>query len=263
MRHRLCTAAFTSLVAALGLGTVARAQEAAAPPPDLAAQAAPEWRFELAPYLWAVSLDGDATVSNNTVDIDAPFLDTVDESDSLIGLMGHFEAGKGKAAFFFDGAYTKVGVDDVVAGTDLETQMAWGELGMAWRLAEGPIGSFSHKRWSVDALGGARFTALELKLDFAATGSASGDRWWAEPFFGARGTINIAEDWVLRLRGDVGGMVGESNFSWQTAALVGWEFGADSALFFGYRVLSQDYDSGTFKWDVIAHGPVLGLSFEF
>jgi hypothetical protein len=44
-----------------------------------------------------------------------------------------------------------------------------------------------------------------------------------------------------------------------------WE--KDAKLFGGYRALSRDYqeDSGMdkFEWDVVMHGPILGLGITF
>jgi hypothetical protein len=46
----------------------------------------------LHPYAWATSVDGNATVAGQTVDADANFLDVVEDGESIVALMGHFEA---------------------------------------------------------------------------------------------------------------------------------------------------------------------------
>lgn len=103
-------------------------------------------------------------------------------------------------------------------------------------------------------------------MDSDAAGSADRSRNWVEPFVGARANIDLGEDFVLQVRGDVGGFGLGSDFAWQLAAVIGWQFemfDMDAALFVGYRALAQDYEEGSFEWDVIAHGPILGLGFTF
>ncbi len=40
------------------------------------------WEFKAAPYLWAVNLDGDMTVTGNTVSVDVNIIDIIEESES-------------------------------------------------------------------------------------------------------------------------------------------------------------------------------------
>jgi len=224
------------------------------------------WRFELAPYVWAVSLDGDAAVQGNGFDVDAPFTDTLDDSDTLIGLMGHVEVGRGRWSLFFDPAFSMVGYDDVPTQSgdaDVAMTMAWFEFGGAWRVLGDEPGRGGAR---VDAIAGARLTSLELDVDLDGGGGARGDQTWVEPFIGARTQIDLGERFMLRVRGDVGGFGAGSDFAWQAIGTVGWNvdlFGLDSTLFAGYRELGQDYEDDGFEWNVIAHGPILGLGFTF
>ena len=48
------------------------------------------------------SVNGNATARGHTVDIDANFFDIVEKSNSLMALMGYFEARKGPFALFTD-----------------------------------------------------------------------------------------------------------------------------------------------------------------
>jgi hypothetical protein len=40
------------------------------------------WEFKAAPYIWAVSLDGDMTVKGNTAAVDVNIIDIIEESGS-------------------------------------------------------------------------------------------------------------------------------------------------------------------------------------
>src|SRR6202000_1992225 len=64
------------------------------------------WHFIVAPYAWAVSLNGKVGVGKRDTTVDASFADILRESDSLIGIEGHAEAQRGRFGLFFDGIYT-------------------------------------------------------------------------------------------------------------------------------------------------------------
>jgi hypothetical protein len=61
-----------------------------------------QWQFSFTPYGWMTSVNGNATARGHTVDIDASFFDIVEKSDSIMALMGYFEARKGRFGFFTD-----------------------------------------------------------------------------------------------------------------------------------------------------------------
>ena len=61
-----------------------------------------QWQFSFTPYGWATSINGSATARGHTVDIDESFIEIVEKSDSLMALMGYFEARKGPFALFTD-----------------------------------------------------------------------------------------------------------------------------------------------------------------
>ena len=74
-------------------------------PPELIVEpVAPpnQWQFSFTPYGWATSINGSATARGHTVDIDESFIEIVEKSDSLMALMGYFEARKGPFALFTD-----------------------------------------------------------------------------------------------------------------------------------------------------------------
>ena len=69
----------------------------------VSAQAADDegWEISLAPYIWGISMTGDATIDDLTVDIDAPFSDIVKKLN--FGLMGRAEVRRGRWFGVFDG----------------------------------------------------------------------------------------------------------------------------------------------------------------
>jgi hypothetical protein len=81
----------------------------------------------------------------------------------------------------------------------------------------------------------------------------------------------VAPGHELFIRGDIGGFGAGSDFSWQAVGGYVLDFGAWNRIMFSgvvrYRALSVDYAEGEgrrrFEFDMIQHGPVLGLSMRF
>jgi len=254
----------------------------------------PSWSFRFVPYGWLIAMDGTQTVRGRSVKVDASFADIVEKSDSLIALMGDFEARRGPFALYGDVVWTKIGVDGgnvrsrapasggtAALGTSvkLDITMAIVEVGAAYEVARsGPL--------AFDILGGARYWHQEADLSFDVAGVAdigdlpvagarafarSGSVDWLDPMIGARLRYAVAPGHELVLRGDIGGFGLGSDFSWQAIGAYGFDLGTYQGITFsgviGYRALYVDYAQGEgrrrYEFDMLQHGPVLGLSARF
>ena len=99
----------------------------------------------------------------------------------------------------------------------------------------------------------------------------SGSVDWTDPFIGARLRLAVAPGHEIIVRGDVGGFDVGSKFSWQAIAGYQFDFAAWSGITFsgllGYRALYVDYTQGEgrrhYEFDMLQHGPVLGLTMRF
>jgi len=86
---------------------------------------------------------------------------------------------------------------------------------------------------------------------------------------GMRGYFDIAEDWQIMVRGDIGGFGLESDFTAKTVAGVMYNITESIILDVQYIALWVDYETGTrntanyFSYDTVTHGPALGLIFKF
>src|SRR5919109_4654571 len=65
---------------------------ASLPPARADESAAERWQFAVTPYVWMAGLEGTVGVRGITAAVDANFIDILDDTDSVIGLQGHFEA---------------------------------------------------------------------------------------------------------------------------------------------------------------------------
>ncbi|GEO16314.1 hypothetical protein [Microvirga aerophila] len=252
------------------------------------------WTYRFTPYGWLTALKGTQTVRGRSVKVDASFIDIVEKSDTLVALMGDFEARNGPIALFTDVVWSQIGVEGGnvrsralapgVTGTlgtslNLDIEMAIVEVGGAYEVARsGPL--------AFDLLGGARYWYQEADLSLAIAAAVdvgdlqiagarafarSGSVDWLDPMIGARVRYAVAPGHELFLRGDIGGFGVGSDFSWQAIGAYGFELGTYQGVTFsgviGYRALSVDYAQGEgrrrYEFDMLQHGPVLGISARF
>jgi opacity protein-like surface antigen len=233
-----------------------------------------DWQFEFTPYFWAAGMKGDVQAGSlPKISTDMSFSDILDVLD--FGLMGAFEARKGRWGLLFDAIYMKLETDGTAsrsgpgpigatatASAKLEMEQTMLSAAVAYRWVEG--------RSPVDLIGGLRYTKIEASADinasfFAMTGtvSRSGDKDWVDPYIGARIQHPIAEHWTLVGYGDIGGFGVGSDFTWQALVGVSYDFSKSVSGKLGYRYLSVDYDKSGFLYDMDSYGVYLGVGIRF
>ncbi len=237
------------------------------------------WEFQVAPYMWAISMSGDATVKGQEADVDVSFSDIWDELN--FAFMMEYEARKGRWGLWGNTIYANLGKSDAdVDGIEIEPTVnaLWQGVGGFYRLGTWDLVDAPGKNTpsvTVDTYLGARYTYLDLRLDIKSNDfglkNVDDDKQWIEPLVGVRTRWDLSERWTINLTGDIGGVAFGSDFAWDALGLIGYRFslfGEDNAgAFAGYRALSQDYTDGSgddkFEWDVTLYGPVLGLVIAF
>jgi hypothetical protein len=235
------------------------------------------WEFKVSPYLWFHSASGDVTVRGQESDLDLSFNDIWDELN--IAAMLVFEGRKNRWGFVGDALYANLGksTSTDVAGIKIDPTVKLSYLGAGgfyrlgtWDLSQTPANAVPTV--TVDAMAGARYTYLDMKLDLKGFRSTSGDKSWVDPLVGARAIFDLSQRWAVSLMGDIGGFGVGSDFAWHAWGLLGYRFSLfskdnNAAVFGGYRALSWDYTDGSgedkFEWDVTLYGPILGLQIGF
>ncbi|MDO9714092.1 hypothetical protein [Paracraurococcus lichenis] len=227
------------------------------------------WTFDLTTYGWISAVTGRIGAGPNVVSVDNSFSDTLHQSDSALGFMARGELRRGQLGLFLDGLYSKLGYDDVRLGpatVDATSVVGLLEFGAAYEVANGRFGASDAHPWALDVIGGGRWTHLYNKVSLVGISTAKSTTDWVDPFVGLRLRGRLAPRWDYTLRGDVGGGIGGTRVAWQLYSTVGYSFemfGHESTVYFGYRALSQDYESAKLVWDVTMHGPVFGLNVRF
>jgi hypothetical protein len=200
-----------------------------------------------------------------------------------IGFPGHFDITKDPLGRF--GRATL----NVKGKVQLDYEETIIQSGLAYEVVrwQSAPGSFT----ALDLMGSARYWNQDVDVSLRLTGTLtvdlrelglqlqrsrrvaiarSGDLEWVDPVVGARIRHQIAPGKELRLLGDVGGFGAGSEFSWQAVATYGFDvncLGTPLHTVIGYRALAVDYsEDGRFgknALDVVQHGPVMGVTFNW
>jgi hypothetical protein len=152
------------------------------------------WAFMFAPYIWGLSMDGDATVGGTTTEIDTSFRDILEQFN--FGLMGILGAEKGPWSIGVDGMGALLGdeqeLDPVPIGfgpatvqqgpitlsiprvgtsvgpteIDFDSTMVIVRVAGGYRLYSRQLGGpDSHRRFDLHAYAGGRFWYLKMEID--------------------------------------------------------------------------------------------------
>lgn len=226
--------------------------------------AASRWQFSFTPYLYATGIEGRVGARGRVVDIDESFGDVL--SNLNLGLMGTFEARKGKLIFLSDLIWTKMSVErdtpgDLYSDAKIGVNLFIFDPEVGYRVAESRAGSF-------DVLGGVRIWSVENNLNFR-TGILPGfdvseRKTFAAPVVGVHGVLNLSPKFYLSGKFDIGGFGVGPDLTTQFYGGGGYRVKPNIALVGGYRYLMVDYDdSQGFLYDTTMNGFVFGAKFSF
>ena len=228
LADQLCRGVVAPLWLLLGLGS-AQAADLVPPPPAAAPLPVPTgWTYRFTPYGWLTALNGRQTIRGRSFKVNATFVDIVETSDTLVALMGDFEAKNGPVTLYADLVWSNIGADrsnvktrglfpgisvTTARSLDLDIDMAIAEAGAFYEIGRyGPV--------AFELLAGARYWYQEASLSFDAVRSVeiadlefngarafakSGSVDWLDPLVGARVRWEVAPGQSLFLRGDIGG----------------------------------------------------------
>jgi len=255
-RYRLCRLMPGVALGVLVLLTMV-ASPALAQSPSSSGTNSDEWKFTLAPYLLIPWMDGTAAVRGRDHEVD------VSPSQILgnlqFGAMGYFEARKAKWGTGIDAVYMALGTDIDLPSANVDfNQGAYTFMGLR---------QLNNK---VDLVFGVRWNVLQGKLDFKEPplqGVFEATKQWVNPIVGLQLKQRLGGPWNFTFEGDIGGFGAGSDFAWQLWPAVGIDVSKRATLKFGYRVLSEDYDTGSgnqyFKYDVVTQAMVFGMALHF
>jgi opacity protein-like surface antigen len=218
------------------------------------------WEFALAPYYWAIGMDGDIEVKGVKSTIDYDWYDELDPTDNFATQI-HFEAKKDNFAFIVEPTYVRAEDDSARVGSsraDVEVDYLMTDLLVGYGFSE---------HWEL--LAGLRLMAMDNTIDVGGGPRVSDTEDWIDLVGGVRFTSRLSEKWSFLGRFDISGLdLGSgSDFTWNGAALFFWDFAPNTSFTVGYRILDIQFDSGSgaskFEFDVRQHGPLVGVNFRW
>ncbi|EPF89182.1 hypothetical protein GCM10025882_36500 [Acinetobacter gyllenbergii] len=208
-------------------------------------------------YGFAADIDGVIGYQGLNYQLDQPFKDTADALDQA--LMGHLEINKGKWGIFSDIQYVKTEEKKQVYSFPvvLSTKVNLSNLGIYYRAYEQfPDG----QGLVIEPSLGVNYTDLEGVLGALGKQVSVGEDWY-EYFGGVRLRYNNDSPWNLAAQYTYG-----TEQTQIAQAYLGYRqkvFTAPVNFRVGYRYVSQDYKNGSFKWDTVQQGPVIGIGVGF
>lgn len=217
------------------------------------ASAQEEWDLSFAPYLWAVGIDGDATVGPATVGIEVNFSDILHVFDGA--LLGHFEARKGDSGLFGDFIYLATErdgeADPFAVDVELDTLIV--EAG------------YLHGRDSGGGLtgweAGVRYWDFETTLTFQVLPTFNGSESWTDGFIGYRRERPMGENWRSVVRGNIG--AGGSDLTWGLDLTYLYDYDNGNSFAVGLKWLDIDFEKeNNFGIDAHFFGATIGYNFD-
>ena len=221
----------------------------------------------VAPYLWATSMDGNATVGGIKSDVDVPFSDIL--KDLSFGAMMLVDVAKGPFGIGVNGLFARVSPDSDVGGVKIDTTSDTVQLGVApyyrvvdWAYRTSPSGR--PLAW-VAPEAGFRFTYLRAELEVrggrtSIRARAGSTRWsarasgWTLPtaLRSPPRPISAASGSAPTLRGT------PRPYHYKTSL-----FGLATTFASATAPCIRTTTTTNFEWDVTMHGPVLGTAVHF
>lgn len=232
------------------------------------------WSYEFTPYLWGAGMKGDTQAGSlPTTTTDMSFSDVLDVLD--FGLMGAFEARKGRWGLFTDAMYMKVSDSATVSRTgagplgatltataNVTLKQTMFAAAVMYRAVEG--------KTPIDVLGGLRYNKLDIEvsadftlLGLAASRTRAADKDWVDPYLGVRVQQPLSDRWTFVGYADVGGFGVGSDSTYQLAGGFNYAYSKSISAKVGYRYLNVDYDKGGFRYDMKTDGLYLGVGIRF
>jgi hypothetical protein len=288
------------------------AEEGSTPPPAAAKtkedtrlpfQKEDQWQFFFSPYVWIAGSNARTTASGHTSTVSVPWWDiATDLFSNAIGVMGRFEAWKGRWGFFLDSYFVYMGgnVSDstgqqiklgrlpipragVLSG-DLKYITRTGNLDFGPRYLVGTLHLSADKPLPVlsfELLGGGRYNYynqyLRLGLSSTITGPVkdttqgqtvviNATRSYIEPMLGGRLSLWLNEKSIISFKGTLGGFglpMNDNNLDSDLELDFGYRVHKNIYMYLGYRARYVQFNTTDLSFSAWLHGPVIGALFAF
>lgn len=227
--------------------------------------AASSWDYDLGIYLWALGMDGSATVRGFEADVDVSFSEIFENLDMAFAT--HFEANKRDSnwAWFFDIFASSLSKD---------LKRPRGEIGLDMAYLEG-AGAYNASEHLL-LFAGIRYitmsTELQINPDLPIPPRppairVDADQSFADLMLGGRLEKDFGKRWGFWGRADLAGfgVTDGTDLTWNLQLLGSARVAKRVRILAGYRWFDIDYENkdDNFALDVRQEGPIVALSYSF
>lgn len=233
------------------------------------------WKFEVAPYVWAVNMNGRVQTGPIRVHVDQSFDDILHHLN--FGAMFAVDATKDRFGLFGNVMYAVLSdkTSDSLLALNLKNKFGLFSAGASYQVVNYNFNGAPMKPDSValEPYIGLRYTLNNVRttLSFESFSISNTDNHhWTDPIVGLRAKLFLSKLWSLILAGDVGGTNASSDYSYNLIGLLGYKpqtHFVDTKLYLGYRLLSQHYITGRglnyYNWNMKIFGPMVGITIAF
>jgi hypothetical protein len=261
-----------------------------------------QWQFFLSPYIWIAGANIQTALKGHTSSIDVPWWDVAaDLFSNVIGVMGRFEAWKGRWGLYLDsyfiylgGTLSDSGGKQINAGRlpvnrtlvldgNLKYIVRAGNLDFGGRYLVGTVPLRSDSPLPVlsfELLGGGRYNYYNQYLRLGVGASYTGpvldrfrskditveiSRSYVEPFLGLRLGLWLNDKALLTFRGTVGGfaLFNDNNLDSDLELSFGYRVRKNIYAYLGYRAHYDQFHTSELDFSAWLHGPIVGAVFGF
>lgn len=224
------------------------------------------WEFEIAPYLWATSLDGTVNIGRTHAQVDQSFSDIFKHLD--IGGMLWAKLRYKRFGIYFNGLYAALSDNAQFRRVSIRANDQLGILGAGFSYTVYDKTFANHGQLQLEPYLGVRYTFNDTQLKLNQFTFALNKAWY-NPVLGLQTSYLFTPKWLLTLFTDVGGTNTTTDYSYNISAILGFKPASFKSTRFdlGYRYLYQRYETGSgrnlYVWNMRLFGPVLGVTFAF
>jgi hypothetical protein len=262
MRNKIEYAA--GLLTAIILGSPAMAADVLpVPAPQPGPVIEDRWSFSISPYFWVAGLDGDSGVFGlGTVHVSQDFSDILPDLD--FGMSAAAEARYGRFSIFSDMSYVKVTTESATPRGIIADDITVRSITFTALLA-GAYTIYEDPKAHLDILAGARYWDAETRISLSGglVGSVSDtdSANWVDGLVGFKGSYSFTDKVFVTGWGMVG--AGGADIDWDVLAGLGYKINDTFSAVAGYRAQGVNYSDDGFTYDMIQHGPIIGLNVKF
>lgn len=231
------------------------------------------WQFQVAPYLWALGMNGRVQTGPIKMHIDESFSDILNQLN--IGGMIWIDARKDNFDLFFNALYANLSnsVKDGPLKINAKTIFGLYTLGASYQVWQYNFANASVKNpryITLEPYLGGRYTVNDVTLKINILNLyTTNNQGWVDPILGAKVNFIFNKNWRAIAAGDIGGTNINTQASYNLNGLLGYTLSShpNTTFYAGYRLLYQHYIHGQglkrFDWDMKINGPMLGIAFTF